>query len=125
MFEEIMVIFSTTLIVLISIFFAYTYYKKIMFAQREYEVAKEFITGIVLTFKKRLETSNSKMESILDDIEHLYSMFEKREKQISNLHNKLTYLTTKLFYSSFISKKIVDNIIKPRRINDLLSTLFR
>jgi len=123
MIEEFVLMLFTFLLVLTSIFFAYKYYKIISYATKEYEMARDFLNAIVLTFKKKLEIQNSKIDSILYDIENLYSITEKRKNETEIIQNKIITLTNQTTSSSLVSKKIVNNmILLTSNINNLKKT---
>lgn len=109
--------------VLITIVFAFTYYKKILYAQKEYDTAKEFVSGIVLTFKRRLERQNEKVDGIAYDVEGLQSAIERREKQTSIFQGKISNLTKSLTSVFIINKKVANNIIvMNKKIDELKAT---
>ena len=120
MIEELILLITVLVFVLITIVFASTYYKKILYAQKEYDTAKEFVSGIVLTFKRRLEKQNEKVEGVAYDVEGLQSAIEKRENQNRVLQGKIDNLTKSLTSVFMINKKVAKNIISmSKKIDEL------
>ena len=54
-----------SIFILVIIAYALIYYKKILYAQKEYENSKEIVKSIILTFKTKLNKQNDKIENIL------------------------------------------------------------
>ena len=59
------------------IILTYKYYDKIINVKKEYDVAKQLVSNIVLTFRKRIDDQNEKVDSTIYDVEELQSSFEK------------------------------------------------
>lgn len=122
MIEQVLLLISVLIFVLITIIFASTYYKKILYAQREYDTAKEFVSGIVLTFKRRMEKQDEKIDGIAYNVEGLQSAEEQGEKQDHVLQVKINNLTKSLTSVFMINKTIVNNLLSVRKTVDGLKT---
>lgn len=75
-----MLLIPSLIFIIIIIILTYKYYNKILDAQKEYAVAKQLVSNIVLTFRKRINEQNTKVDNILYDIEELQSSIEKKKK---------------------------------------------
>jgi len=118
--EDPILLISTLVFVLVTMVFALTYHKKISYAQKEYNVAKEVVSGIVLTFKRSLEKQNETINGVAYDVEGLQSTVEKRENQNRVLQVKIDNLTKSLTSVFMINKKVVSNIISmDKKIDEL------
>ncbi len=123
MFENIMLLIpSLIFIIIIIIILTYKYYIKILDAQKEYAVAKQLVSNIVLTFRKRVNEQNTKVDNILYDIEELQSSIEKRRKQETYFQDNINDIIKSMTSVFTINKKLVDNFIVMNTKIDKLKT---
>ena len=93
------------------IILTYKYYVKIINAKKEYDVAKQFIGNIVLTFRKRIDDQNKKVDSTRFDVEELQSSIEKSRIQESYFQDKINSLIKGITSGFVINKKLVDKLV--------------
>lgn len=122
MFENIMLLIPSLIFIIIIIILTYKYYIKILDAQKEYAVAKQLVSNIVLTFRKRVNEQNTKVDNILYDIEELQSSIEKRRKQETYFQDNINDIIKSMTSVFTINKKLVDNFIVMNTKIDKLKT---
>ena len=122
MFENIMLLIPSLIFIIIIIILTYKYYNKILDAQKEYAVAKQLVSNIVLTFRKRINEQNTKVDNILYDIEELQSSIEKRRKQETYFQDNINDIIKSMTSVFTINKKLVDNFIVINTKIDKLKT---
>ncbi|MEE8565379.1 MAG: helix-turn-helix domain-containing protein [Candidatus Thermoplasmatota archaeon] len=122
MFENIMLLIPSLIFIIIIIILTYKYYNKILDAQKEYAVAKQLVSNIVLTFRKRINEQNTKVDNILYDIEELQSSIEKRRKQETYFQDNINDIIKSMTSVFTINKKLVDNFIVMNTKIDKLKT---
>lgn len=93
------------------IILTYKHYVKILDAKKEYDVAKQLVSNIVLTFRKRVDDQNEKVDNIIYDIEELQSSIEKRRKQENYFQDNINDLIKSMTSVFIINNKLVDNLI--------------
>ena len=76
-----MLLIPSLIFIIIIVILTYKHYVKILDAKKEYDVAKQLVSNIVLTFRKRIDDQNEKVDNIIYDVEELHSSIEKRRKQ--------------------------------------------
>lgn len=106
-----MLLIPSLIFIIIIIILTYKYYIKILDAQKEYAVAKQLVSNIVLTFRKRVNEQNTKVDDILYDIEELQSSIEKRRKQETYFQDNINDIIKSMTSVFTINKKLVDNFI--------------
>jgi len=106
-----MLLIPSLIFIIIIIILTYKYYNKILDAQKEYAVAKQLVSNIVLTFRKRVNEQNTKVDNILYDIEELQSSIEKRRKQEIYFQDNINDIIKSMTSVFTINKKLVDNFI--------------
>jgi len=117
-----MLLIPSLIFIIIIIILTYKYYIKILDAQKEYAVAKQLVRNIVLTFRKRVNEQNTKVDNILYDIEELQSSIEKRRKQESYFQDNINDIIKSMTSVFTINKKLVDNFIVINTKIDKLKT---
>lgn len=117
-----MLLIPSLIFIIIIIVLTYKYYNKILDAQKEYAVAKQLVSNIVLTFRKRVNEQNTKVDNILYDIEELQSSIEKRRKQETYFQNNINDIIKSMTSVFTINKKLVDNFIVMNTKIDKLKT---
>lgn len=122
MFENIILLIPSLIFIIIIIILTYKYYNKILDAQKEYAVAKQLVSNIVLTFRKRINEQNTKVDNILYDIEELQSSIEKRRKQETYFQDNINDIIKSMTSVFTINKKLVDNFIVMNTKIDKLKT---
>ena len=122
MFENIILLIPSLIFIIIIIILTYKYYNKILDAQKEYAVAKQLVSNIVLTFRKRINEQNTKVDNILYDIEELQSSIEKRRKQEIYFQDNINDIIKSMTSVFTINKKLVDNFIVINTKIDKLKT---
>ena len=93
------------------IILTYKYYDKIINVKKEYDVAKQLVRNIVLTFRKRINNHNNKVDSLIYDVEELQSSIEKRKKQENYVQEKINNLIENMISVFSINNKLVENLI--------------
>ncbi len=102
------------LLILSSIFFYYlrSYRSKLVLVEKEYENSKNIIKNIVITFKKRQEDQENKVEDILYNIERLSSRVELLDSAIKDQKKKVLSIDddikTALLANVKISQRLLD-----------------
>jgi septal ring factor EnvC (AmiA/AmiB activator) len=117
-----MLLIPSLIFIIIIIILTYKYYNKILDAQKEYAVAKQLVSNIVLTFRKRVNEQNTKVDNILYDIEELQSSIEKRRKQEIYFQDNINDIIKSMTSVFTINKKLVDNFIVINTKIDKLKT---
>jgi len=117
-----MLLIPSLIFIIIIIILTYKYYIKILDAQKEYAVAKQLVRNIVLTFRKRVNEQNTKVDNILYDIEELQSSIEKRRKQETYFQDNINDIIKSMTSVFTINKKLVDNFIVMNTKIDKLKT---
>lgn len=117
-----MLLIPSLIFIIIIIILTYKYYNKILDAQKEYAVAKQLVSNIVLTFRKRVNEQNTKVDNILYDIEELQSSIEKRRKQEIYFQDNINDIIKSMTSVFTINKKLVDNFIVMNTKIDKLKT---
>ena len=117
-----MLLIPSLIFIIIIIILTYKYYNKILDAQKEYAVAKQLVSNIVLTFRKRINEQNTKVDNILYDIEELQSSIEKRRKQETYFQDNINDIIKSMTSVFTINKKLVDNFIVINTKIDKLKT---
>lgn len=117
-----MLLIPSLIFIIIIIILTYKYYIKILDAQKEYAVAKQLVSNIVLTFRKRVNEQNTKVDNILYDIEELQSSIEKRRKQETYFQDNINDIIKSMTSVFTINKKLVDNFIVMNTKIDKLKT---
>lgn len=117
-----MLLIPSLIFIIIIIILTYKYYNKILDAQKEYAVAKQLVSNIVLTFRKRVNEQNTKVDNILYDIEELQSSIEKRRKQEIYFQDNINDIIKSVTSVFTINKKLVDNFIVMNTKIDKLKT---
>lgn len=117
-----MLLIPSLIFIIIIIILTYKYYIKILDAQKEYAVAKQLVRNIVLTFRKRVNEQNTKVDDILYDIEELQSSIEKRRKQETYFQDNINDIIKNMTSVFTINKKLVDNFIVMNTKIDKLKT---
>jgi len=118
-----MLLIPSLIFVIIMIILTYKHYVKIILAKKEYDVAKQLVSNIVLTFRKRVDEQNEKVDNIIYDVEELQSSIEKRRKQDNYFQEKINDLIKSMTSVFIINKKLVDNlIIINKKIDELKAT---
>ena len=117
-----MILIPSLIFIIIIIILTYKYYIKILDAQKEYAVAKQLVSNIVLTFRKRVNEQNTKVDNILYDIEELQSSIEKRKKQETYFQDNINDIIKSMTSVFTINKKLVDNFIVMNTKIDKLKT---
>ena len=93
------------------IILTYKFCDKIIHAKKEYEVAKQLVSNIVLTFRKRIKDQNEKVDSTIYDVEKLQSLIEKSRIQENYFQDKINSLIKGMTSAFIINKKLVDRLI--------------
>jgi predicted nuclease with TOPRIM domain len=102
------------------IILTYKYYDKIINARKEYDVAKQLVSNIVLTFRKRIDDQNEKVDSTIYNVEELQSSIEKSRIQENYFQDKINSLIKGMTSAFIINKKLVDKLIDINiKINEL------
>ena len=117
-----MLLIPSLIFIIIIIILTYKYYNKVLDAQKEYAVAKQLVSNIVLTFRKRVNEQNTKVDNILYDIEELQSSIEKRRKQETYFQDNINDIIKSMTSVFTINKKLVDNFIVMNTKIDKLKT---
>jgi dihydropteroate synthase len=117
-----MLLIPSLIFIIIIIILTYKYYNKVLDAQKEYAVAKQLVSNIVLTFRKRVNEQNTKVDNILYDIEELQSSIEKRRKQEIYFQDNINDIIKSVTSVFTINKKLVDNFIVMNTKIDKLKT---
>ena len=68
-----------TLLLLVIVIITIRYLKIVRLAQKEYEKAKNIISGIVLTFNRRLEVQNKTVDQLTFQLEDIRSILHEAE----------------------------------------------
>ena len=95
--------------VIITALFASIYHKKLSQAQKEYEDAKDVVSGITLTFKKRQEKQTEKIDALAYTAEEMRSKGEKLANQVRRHEDRLARLVRNVEGSLLISKKTAEH----------------
>jgi hypothetical protein len=123
LFEELVPLISIFVFSLMNIAFTYTYYKKTVYVKKEYDSAKNLVSGIVFTFEKRLEEQKDKIKMVLYDIENLQSSSDKKNEQNNYLELKINNLIKNFTSVYTINEKIINNLLLIKKnINELKIT---
>ena len=123
MAEDPSFVILTLAVALVAAIFVLTYYRKIIYAKKEYDTAKEFISGIVITFKRRLEEQIERIDGVEYDIEGLQSTVEKEEKENYALHERIENLIKSLTSVFMVNKKVMSNIMSMSKKLDELKAV--
>lgn len=112
--HELILMCSTLVLVLTTIAFVIVYYKKIFYAKKEYDEAKGVVGGIVLSFKRRQNEQDEKINSLTYDVEGIHSTTERLAEQNRKIEGKIGGLITSVKTAFMINKKLVEHIITMR-----------
>jgi len=120
LFEELVILISIFVFSLMTIAFSYIYYKRILSVKKEYDSAKNLVSGIVFTFEKSLEEQKDTIETMLYDIENLQSSNDKKSKQNNYLELTIDNLIKNFTSVYKINEKIISNLLLIKNnINEL------
>ena len=111
MFENVILLIPNLIFAIVMIVLAYKQYFKILDAKKEYDVAKQLVSNIVLTFRKRIDEQNKKVDNILYDVEELQSSIEKRKIKENKFQDNINDIIKSMTSVFTINKKLVDNLI--------------
>lgn len=106
-----MLLIPSLIFIIIIVILTYKHYVKILEAKKEYDVAKLLVSNIVLTFRKRVDEQNDKVDKIIYDVEEVQSSIEKRRKQEYYFQENINDLIKSMTSVFIINKKLVDNLI--------------
>ena len=106
-----MLLIPSLIFIIIIVILTYKHYVKILDAKKEYDVAKQLVSNIVLTFRKRVDEQNDKVDNIIYDVEEVQSSIEKRRKQENYFQENINDLIKSMTSVFIINKKLVDNLI--------------
>lgn len=95
--------------VIITALFASIYRKKVSQAQKEYEDAKDVVSGITLTFKKRQEEQAEKIDALVYTVETMHSKTERLTNQVRRHEDIFDHLTKNVESSLLTSKKVAEH----------------
>ena len=102
------------------IILTYKYYIKITHLKKEYDIAKQLVSNIVLTFRKRIDDHNEKVNSIKYDVEELQTTIEKSRIEVNYFQDKINNLIKGITSAFITNKKLVDKLIDiNKKINEL------
>lgn len=119
-FNEAILMGLILIFIFATIVFAIVYYKKFLHTKREYEEAKEIVSGIVLSFKRRQDEQGEKINNLTFEVEGIHSTTERLVEQNRRTEGKLSGLITSVKAAFTINKKLVEHIITMREeINNL------
>lgn len=120
MYENSILLISSLFFITVMIILTYKYYDKINNAKNEYDVAKQLVSNIVLTFRKRINNQNEKVDSTIYDVEELQSSIDKIIIQENYFQDKINSLIKGMTSAFIINKKLVDKLIDINiKIDDL------
>lgn len=109
-------VFNITIIVFIltTIAFAIRYCKLLTVAQKEYERAKDIVSGIVFTFKRNQDKQNETIEQLTLQVEAAQSAVERLTNYFQGIENKFKNLVTITESTPEIYKDAIEqvNLIK-------------
>ena len=111
MYENSILLIPSLFFITVMIILFYKYYDKIINAKKEYDVAKQLVSNIVLTFRKRSDDQNEKVDSIIYDVEELQSSIEKSRIQENYFQDKINSLIKCITSAFIINKKLVDKLL--------------
>ncbi|UCB59324.1 MAG: hypothetical protein JSV67_03260 [Thermoplasmatales archaeon] len=111
MYENLTLLIPSLFFIVIMIILTYKYYDKVLNSTKEYDVAKQLVSNIVLTFRKRIDDQNEKLDSTLYDVEELQSSIEKSKIQEKYFQDKINNLIKGMTSAFIINKKLVDKLI--------------
>jgi len=100
------------LLILSIMFFYYlrSYRIKLVLVEKEYENSKDVIKNIVITFKKRQEEQENKMDDILYNFESLFSRIEVLDSIIKDHEKKILGINDDIKTSLLANVKIVQHL---------------
>ena len=103
------------LLIILIIFFYYlkSYRSKLILVEKEYEKSKNIIKNIVITFNKKQEDQESKIEGVLYNIESLVSRVELLDSTIKDHKKKI------LTIDDDIKTALLANVKMSQRLLDL------
>jgi predicted nuclease with TOPRIM domain len=111
LYENSILLIPSLFFITIIIIFTYKYYNKIIHTKKEYDAAKQLVSNIVLTFRKRIDDQNEKVDSTIYNVEELQSAIEKRKNQDNYFQKKINNLIRRMTSVFIINKKLLDNLI--------------
>jgi septal ring factor EnvC (AmiA/AmiB activator) len=111
LFENVIVLISSLIFFIVITVLAYKQYYKILDAKKEYDEAKQLVSNIVLTFRKRVDERNIQVDNILYDVEELQSSIEKRKKNENNFQDNINDIIKSMTSVFTINKKLVDKLV--------------
>ena len=89
MYESIILLIPGLTFFILVVILSYKYYDKIIHATKEYNEAKQLVSNIVLTFRKRIDEQNEKIDNSTYDIEELQSSIDNSKKQAKYFQERL------------------------------------
>jgi chromosome segregation ATPase len=96
---------------ILVVILSYKSYYKIIHATKEYNEAKQLVSNIIFTFRKRIDEQNEKIDNSTYDIEELQSSIENSKKQEKYFQERLNNLITSVISTVLTDKKLVDNLL--------------
>lgn len=121
-YEE-MLLGSAVTLVLVSIIFIVNYSKRAFSLKKEYVEAKDIVSSIVLSFRRRQDDQDKKITDITSEMEGIHSTIEKLIGRNQIIEGKISNLITSIKSAFLINKNVVEHITTMREeINDLSKT---
>ena len=116
-------IFSATIIVLMltTIVFAIRYCNLLISAQKEYERAKNIISGIVFTFKRNQDRQNEKIDQFAFQVEATHSNVERLTIQFQEIENKFKSFVTAVDFVPTMCKEDIEYVNSIKKEVDIIA----
>jgi len=111
LYENIILLIPSITFLFLVVILSYKSYYKIIHATREYNEAKQLVSNIVFTFRKRIDEQNEKIDNSIYDIEELQSSIENSKKQENYFQERLNNLITSVISTVLTDKKLADNLL--------------
>lgn len=111
MYESLILLIPSIPFLILVVILSYKSYYKIIHATKEYNEAKQLVSNIIFTFRKRIDEQNEKIDNSTYDIEELQSSIENSKKQEKYFQERLNNLITSVISTVLTDKKLVDNLL--------------
>ncbi len=106
---------------LVALRFSILYRKILSHAQKEYEGAKDVVTGIILTYRKRQEEQAERVENLTNSIEATRGSIERFSDQLERHEDRLDSFVTSIKTALLADKKLAENVLDLRKRTDTLA----
>jgi chromosome segregation ATPase len=111
LYESLILLIPSIPFLILVVILSYKSYYKIIHATKEYNEAKQLVSNIIFTFRKRIDEQNEKIDNSTYYIEELQSSIENSKKQEKYFQERLNNLITSVISTVLTDKKLVDNLL--------------